>query len=109
MQVINNKRFTLEGEINDFNLAIQSQNTQDSYHHIKKMYLWQNISFSKIVLPFGDFQPKTKLVEKIFCNFPTFGRCTKPILFTILKDTIQNYMGVTFQYHNFDLRLFAVY
>jgi len=39
MEITNNRRFTLEGEINNFNLAIQSQNTQDSYHHIKKMYL----------------------------------------------------------------------
>ncbi len=39
MEITNNRRFTLEGEINNFNLAIQSQNTQDSYRHIKKMYL----------------------------------------------------------------------
>ncbi len=58
MEVTSNKRFALEGKINNLNLAIQSQNTQDSYHHIKKMYLSQKFHFQKIVLPFGDFQSK---------------------------------------------------
>ncbi len=34
MEVTSNKKFTLERELNNVNLAIQSQNTQDSYHHI---------------------------------------------------------------------------
>jgi hypothetical protein len=52
MEVTSNKRFTLKGKINNFNLAIQSQNTQDSYRHIKKKYLSQNISFSKNCVAF---------------------------------------------------------
>lgn len=61
MEVTSNKRFTLEGKINNFNLAIQSQNTQDSYHRIKKTYLSQNISFSKNCVAFWLF-----LVQKIW-------------------------------------------